>query len=136
MFFKIIRYKIKKRKKINPIWKKHSINAKNKVSKIITDIHTKYNGEIYFEFNRISIRNQKTRWGSCSSNKNLNFNYKIVFLPDYLAEYIVIHELCHLKHFNHSKEFWELVKFFCPEYAKFQTELKSFKFTKEILSQT
>lgn len=58
-----------------------------------------------FTFNRISIRNQKTRWGSCSKKGNMNFNYKIVLLPKNLADYIIVHELCHLQEFNHSRKF-------------------------------
>ncbi|EKD43247.1 MAG: hypothetical protein ACD_72C00396G0008 [uncultured bacterium] len=66
--------------------------------------------ELYkFSFGKISIKNHKTRWGSCSKKRNLNFNYKIIFLPDELAEYVIVHELCHLQEFNHSQKFWNLV---------------------------
>lgn len=77
-----------------------------------------------FRFNRITIRNQKTRWGSCSRKGNLNFNYKIALLPQRLADYIIVHELCHLGEFNHSKKFWDLVARAIPDHAELRKELK------------
>lgn len=81
-----------------------------------------------FKFNKISIRNQKTRWGSCSKKASLNFNYKIIFLPLDLADYIIIHELCHLKEFNHSLKFWNLVAIACPDFKEKRKKLKNFSF--------
>lgn len=86
-----------------------------------------YWNKIYgFGYNRVSIKNQKTRWGSCSKKGNLNFNYKVVHLPEYLADYLVVHELCHLKEFNHSKYFWELVGQAVPNYKILRQELRNF----------
>lgn len=84
-----------------------------------------YFNTIYnFEFNRISIRNQKTRWGSCSKKGNLNFNYKILFLPPHILDYIIAHELCHLKEFNHSRKFWNFVAEIVPNYLEIKKELR------------
>lgn len=84
-----------------------------------------YYNKIYkFSFNKISIKNQKTRWGSCSRKQNLNFNYKIVFLPQKLQDYIIVHEMCHLKEFNHSKRFWALVGKVLPNYLEIKKELR------------
>jgi predicted metal-dependent hydrolase len=92
----------------------------------------KVNSFYKFRFNKIFIKNQKTRWGSCSNKKNLNFNYKIVFLPDHLIEYLVVHELCHLKEMNHGKKFWRLVEQMIPHYIDAQKELRNFKIQRDI----
>ncbi len=77
-----------------------------------------------FKINKINIKNQKTRWGSCSKKGNLNFNYKIVLISERLADYIILHELCHLKEFNHKQKFWNLVGQTMPEYLTIKKELK------------
>jgi hypothetical protein len=77
-----------------------------------------------YQYNKLTIKNQKTCWGSCSRKANLNFNYKILFLPEAVQDYIIAHELCHLKEFNHSKRFWNLVSRIVPDYAVMRKELK------------
>ena len=80
--------------------------------------------KIGVSYGRISIRGQKTRWGSCSSKGNLNYNYLLMLCPDDVIEYVVIHELCHRIYMNHSKRFWEKIEEFCPNYRQARKWLK------------
>ena len=68
------------------------------------------------EYNNVTIRCQKTRWGSCSGKKNLNFNCLLMLTPEDVKDYVIVHELCHLKELNHSKAFWSEVERVLPEY--------------------
>lgn len=137
-FFKIIfTKKIKRIKQIKKILKPVVFIGLNKkeyeiqkeefliiASKKVFFLNQFYN----FNYNKITIRNQKSRWGSCSSKGNLNFNYRIFLLPDELTNYIIIHELCHLKEMNHSKKFWNLVNEQIPNYKEKRRELKKYRF--------
>lgn len=72
----------------------------------------------------IRAKNQHTLWGSCSKGSNLNFNWRILLLSNQAADYLIIHELSHLKEMNHSPKFWKLVHQYCPEYKTHKIELK------------
>ena len=76
-------------------------------------------------FSKVSIRSQKTRWGSCSARGNINLNDQLLFLPAATVEYLMIHELCHTRHLNHSKAYWALVETHCPDYRQQDALLSS-----------
>jgi predicted metal-dependent hydrolase len=117
-----------KNRRYNPIFHKYSKKEYRKYKKqafILARKKVEELNRIYgFDYNRISIRNSRSRWGSCSEKKNLNFNYKILFLPEDLLNYIIIHELCHLGEMNHSKRFWNLVQKAMPDYKDMRKKMK------------
>lgn len=75
-------------------------------------------------YGKITIRDQKTRWGSCSSKGNLSFNWRLILAPPNVLDYVVVHELCHRKEMNHSQRFWALVESVMPEYREYRKWLK------------
>lgn len=101
-------------------YKKNAAAARNLVLKKLEEFNKFYN----VVFCRVAIRNQATRWGSCSRKGNLNFNYRIVFLPEHLSDYIIVHEMCHLRQMNHSARFWNLVGIAVPDYAARRRQLR------------
>ena len=77
-----------------------------------------------FVYNKITIKNLVSRWGSCSTKGNLNFNCLLMLTPDYVIDYIVVHELCHLREMNHSEKFWAEVEKIMPDYQRAELWLK------------
>lgn len=86
--------------------------------KQITSYVEHYAAKMNVSYGRIAIREQKTCWGSCSSKKNLNFNWKLVLMPKEIMEYVVVHELAHLFEMNHSSAFWAIVENVLPDYRQ------------------
>ena len=74
---------------------------------------------------RVTIRGQRTRWGSCSAKGALSLNWRLVQVPFEVRDYVLIHELCHLRHLNHSSRFWQFVETFCPQYRLHEAWLRS-----------
>ena len=89
---------------------------RRKIKLLLKKINLNYNG--------FSVRSFKRRLGSCDNKKHISFNWKIILMPKQIIDYVVIHELCHIIHFNHSKLFWEEVSNFCPEYKSHKIGLK------------
>lgn len=81
-----------------------------------------------FKFAGLQIRDYKSRWACCTGDNNLKFGYKLMMLPEQLVDYVIIHELCHTLHHNHSKSFWMLVKKFVPDLKKLKSELNEYNF--------
>ena len=83
-----------------------------------------YAPRIGVSYGRVTVRNQRTRWGSCSAKGNLNFNWRLILAPPQCLDYVVIHELCHLREFNHSPRFWSLVEEQMPDYRVWKDYLR------------
>lgn len=101
-------------------YRAHKRAARTLVAERLTHFNQFYGAK----FISISIRNQKSRWGSCAKNGKLNFNWKIALLPPEMADYIVVHELCHLLEFNHSGKFWDLVAKTVPNHHAIRRALR------------
>lgn len=80
--------------------------------------------ETGLKYRRVFVRQQRTRWASCSRQQNISLNMKLSFLPPAIVDYVLVHELCHLAIMNHSKEFWTIVEEHCPDYRSLDTQLR------------
>ena len=113
----------KRRKRASSVTK-HYLEHKEAARALVLARLAHFNQHYNFTWNRVAIRNQRRCWGSCSSQKNLNFNYKLILLPPNLCDYIIVHELCHLQEMNHGPHFWALVAEQIPDYKERIRELK------------
>ena len=83
-----------------------------------------YSKKIDKKINRISIKDTSSQWGSCSGRNNLSFSWRLILAPQEALNYVVAHEVCHLEHMNHSKDFWSLLEIIMPDYPKYRYWLK------------
>ncbi len=121
-FFKKNTRRVRRRKKSpDQSYLLHKEQARTLVNERLIYWNTFYK----FSYNRVAIRNQRSRWGSCSSKRNLNFNYRLVFLPVELVDYVIVHELCHLKHLDHSNVFWDAVGETLIDYEERKMQLRT-----------
>lgn len=104
---------------------KHYLEHKEAARDLIHARLEHWNQFYGYQWNRVAIRNQRTCWGSCSELGNLNFSYRILFLPSHIQDYIIVHELCHLAELNHSANFWALVAATIPEHLTHRRELRT-----------
>ncbi len=105
--------KLNQKKKQNPIFTDYSketfLKYKQQAEKLVQEKVKYWAEKMWLTYNKITIKNLKSKWWSCSIKNNLNFNYKIIFLSEKDQNYLVVHELSHLVYMNHQKEFWDLV---------------------------
>ncbi|PIX90225.1 MAG: metal-dependent hydrolase [Candidatus Moranbacteria bacterium CG_4_10_14_3_um_filter_45_9] len=98
--------------------------SKNEAKRLIEERLAYFQKVYLVSWKRVSIRNQKTRWGSCSRGGNLSFNYRLLLLPPHLCDYVIVHELCHLREMNHGAKFWALVAITFLDYKKLRQEMR------------
>ena len=99
-------------------------NARQLLTKRLYELAQKYN----FQYNKVSIRSQKTRWGSCSSKNNISLNKKLLHLPNDLIDYILLHELVHTRVKNHSKDFWNELETVVPNARSIDKQLSEYQY--------
>lgn len=118
-------------------WEKVSLNIINwDIKKYLTQklyneslpILEKYSFELKIPYNKLTIKDLKSKWGSCSWTNNITLNLKLIHFPIHFLEYVIVHEACHLKEKNHWKKFWDLVWKYFPEYKIIRKELKKVSF--------
>ena len=121
-FFLVFRRK-PRRAPVNPLVEKLRAEAKESLPprlRELADLHG-------FQYNRVFIKNNISNWGSCSSKGNINLNLRLVTLPEELRDYVILHELCHLKYLNHGKDFHALLEKVCPGHRELAKELKQYR---------
>lgn len=98
----------------------HDSGTKEQAQEIIIPLIEKWSREMNLTPTYVGFRHNRTRWGSCSGKNRLNFNIRLATMPFDFVEYVVVHELAHIKHKNHSKDFWEEVQRYLPDYKRRQ----------------
>ena len=124
----VLKYIDKAKQNPRPAPQPLTARQRSRYIKIARDIFTQktayYASIMHVSYGRISIREQKTRWGSCSSQGNLNYNWRLIFAPENVLDYIVVHELAHRKEMNHSAAFYNIVEEILPNYKSCQKWLR------------
>ena len=105
-------------------YEKEYKTRKQEVLELVEQKVSYFNTNYRFSYNKIYVKNHKAQWGSCTEKKNLNFNYRLIHLPKDLQNYLIVHELCHLRELNHSQKFWELISLTFKNYKILRRRLK------------
>lgn len=111
---------IQEKNQLNALKKRYRQAAKEYIPARVAYYHQFIPGN----YRQVVIRDQKTRWGSCSSSGTLSFNYRLMLAPPAILDYVVVHELCHIHHMNHSADFWHAVEQILPDYKEKRKWLK------------
>ncbi len=120
IYFRLRRKPIKRTRRVS----REYLENKEKALFLAKERLNYFNDFYHFKWNNVTIKNQKTRWGSCSRKGNINFNYRIATIPQKYSDYIIVHELCHLEEFNHSDKFWNLVSKTIPGWKEIRKNLR------------
>lgn len=108
---------------------------KREAVKILTERVRHWSQQMGLHPRQVKFREQRTRWGSCSSNKVINLNWRLIVFPLEIIDYVIVHELAHLAHMNHSPEFWSLVETYQSDYRILMRELKRAQYQTDFLSE-
>jgi predicted metal-dependent hydrolase len=103
-----------------PLEKWYREQARNKIEPMVEG----FSRRMGLQYNRVTLKGQRTLWGSCSRKRNLNFNWRLIMTPEPVIEYVVVHELAHLKQMNHSRRFWEIVEMYCASWREHRKWLR------------
>ncbi len=119
---------IQSRRRERELTDKEVISYKKLAREVFASKLEKYAKEMGLTYNSFRIKEQKTRWGSCSSKGNINLNWRLIQAPEEVINYVIVHELAHLRYMNHSHEFWQLVSQYSPDYQKWRDWLRKARF--------
>ena len=126
LYYRIVARRKPRRAPVTPEVERLRTQAKETLParlKELADLHG-------FKYNRVVIKNNVSNWGSCSAKGNINLNLRLVTLPDQLRDYVILHELCHLKYLNHGPQFHALLETVCPGHRELARELKQYRITR------
>ncbi len=100
---------------------------REKANEILKRKTDEFSTKMELEYNRLVVKDQKTLWGSCSEKSNINLSYRLIKMPENVMDYLIVHELAHIIHLNHSSDYWDIVEKYCPDCKRFRKWLNDNK---------